>query len=68
MPRVTTSNTLYPTKLLRTFTTYRVPGLFNDKLTIGGGVNWQESVSLLCAQSGRQSSKRSSRTPTPWST
>lgn len=37
-------NTLYPTKLLRTFTTYRVPGLFNDKLTIGGGVNWQESI------------------------
>jgi outer membrane receptor for ferric coprogen and ferric-rhodotorulic acid len=37
-------NTLYPTKLLRTFTTYRVPGIFNDKLTIGGGVNWQDSI------------------------
>lgn len=36
-------NTLYPTKLLRTFTTYRLPGAFN-KLTIGGGVNWQDSV------------------------
>ncbi|MDD0841754.1 TonB-dependent siderophore receptor [Pseudomonas sp. Gutcm_11s] len=38
------ANTLYPTKLLRTFTTYRVPGIFNDKLTIGGGVNWQDSI------------------------
>ncbi|WP_339487523.1 TonB-dependent siderophore receptor [Pseudomonas sp. EL_65y_Pfl2_R95] len=36
-------NTLYPTKLLRTFTTYRLPGVFN-KLTIGGGVNWQDSI------------------------
>ncbi|EJM13959.1 TonB-dependent siderophore receptor [Pseudomonas sp. GM21] len=36
-------NTLYPTKLLRTFTTYRLPGAFN-KLTIGGGVNWQDSI------------------------
>jgi len=37
------ANTLYPTKLLRTFTTYRLPGAFN-KLTIGGGVNWQDSI------------------------
>ena len=37
-------NTLYPTKLVRTFTTYRVPGIFNDKLTIGGGVNWQDAI------------------------
>jgi outer membrane receptor for ferric coprogen and ferric-rhodotorulic acid len=29
--------------LLRTFTTYRLPGAFN-KLTIGGGVNWQDSI------------------------
>lgn len=36
-------NTLYPTKLLRTFTTYRLPGAFN-KLTIGGGVNWQDTI------------------------
>ncbi|WP_083377067.1 TonB-dependent receptor domain-containing protein [Pseudomonas mandelii] len=25
------------------FTTYRLPGAFN-KLTIGGGVNWQDSI------------------------
>lgn len=37
------ANTLYPTKLLRTFTTYRLPGVFN-KLTVGGGVNWQDST------------------------
>lgn len=37
-------NTMYPTKLLRTFTTYRVPGIFNNKLTIGGGVNWQDAI------------------------
>ncbi|HSC82476.1 MAG TPA: TonB-dependent siderophore receptor [Pseudomonas sp.] len=37
------ANTLYPTKLLRSFTTYRLPGAFN-KLTIGGGVNWQDSI------------------------
>lgn len=37
-------NTLYPTKLVRTFTTYRIPGIFNEKLTIGGGVNWQDAI------------------------
>ncbi|MGL4316194.1 MAG: TonB-dependent siderophore receptor [Pseudomonas sp.] len=36
-------NTLYPTKLLRTFTTYRLPGALN-KLVIGGGVNWQDTI------------------------
>lgn len=39
----TAVNTLYPTKLLRTFTTYRFQGPLN-KLTIGGGVNWQDSI------------------------
>ncbi|MEH6491316.1 TonB-dependent siderophore receptor [Halopseudomonas sp.] len=38
-----TVNTLYPTKLLRTFTTYRFQGPLN-KLTVGGGVNWQDSI------------------------
>ena len=36
-------NTLYPTKLLRTFTTYRFAGDWS-RLTIGGGVNWQDSI------------------------
>lgn len=36
-------NTLYPTQLLRLFTTYRLPGALN-KLTIGGGINWQDSI------------------------
>ena len=36
-------NTLYPTKLLRTFTTYRFSGDWN-RLTVGGGVNWQDSI------------------------
>lgn len=36
-------NTLYPTKLLRTFTTYRLPGTLS-KLTVGGGVNWQGNI------------------------
>lgn len=42
------ANTLYPTKLLRTFTTYRLPGAFN-KLTVGGGVNWQDSTYTYAA-------------------
>ncbi|MBB3182064.1 TonB-dependent siderophore receptor [Variovorax sp. Sphag1AA] len=33
-------NTIYPRKLLRLFTTYRLPGALN-KLTVGGGVSWQ---------------------------
>ena len=37
------TNTLYPTKLLRTFTTYRFAGDWS-RLTIGGGVNWQDSI------------------------
>jgi len=36
-------NTLYPRKLLRTFTSYRLPGALN-KLTVGGGVNWQDDI------------------------
>lgn len=37
------TNTLYPTRILRTFTTYRFSGEW-DRLTIGGGVNWQDSI------------------------
>jgi outer membrane receptor for ferric coprogen and ferric-rhodotorulic acid len=33
-------NTIYPRRLLRVFTTYRLPGDW-DKLSIGGGVNWE---------------------------
>lgn len=50
-------NTLYPTKLLRTFTTYRVPGIFNDKLTIGGGVNWQDAIHTYATNPAGNSEK-----------
>ncbi|WP_022964543.1 TonB-dependent siderophore receptor [Halopseudomonas pelagia] len=40
------ANTRYPTKLLRTFTTYRLPGVLN-KLTLGGGVNWQADIHTM---------------------
>lgn len=33
-------NSIYPRKLLRVFTTYRLPGELNT-LTVGGGVNWE---------------------------
>ncbi|WP_047193810.1 ferric-rhodotorulic acid/ferric-coprogen receptor FhuE [Caldimonas brevitalea] len=33
-------NTIYPRKLLRLFTAYRLPGEWSA-LTVGGGVNWQ---------------------------
>lgn len=33
-------NSVYPRKLFRVFTTYRLPGEWNA-VTIGGGVNWQ---------------------------
>lgn len=33
-------NSVYPRKLLRTFTTYRLPGQW-QALTVGGGVNWE---------------------------
>ena len=36
-------NTLLPRHSLKTFTTYRLPGAL-DKLTVGGGVNWQSKV------------------------
>ena len=36
-------NSLYPRKLLRTFTSYRLPGVLS-KLTVGGGVNWQDRI------------------------
>lgn len=33
-------NSLYPRRLLRLFTTYRLPGAWSG-LTVGGGMNWQ---------------------------
>ncbi|MET0582915.1 MAG: TonB-dependent siderophore receptor, partial [Pseudoxanthomonas sp.] len=33
-------NSIYPRRLLRVFTTYRLPGQW-DGLTVGGGVNWE---------------------------
>uniref|UniRef100_UPI000D4287F4 TonB-dependent siderophore receptor n=1 Tax=unclassified Variovorax TaxID=663243 RepID=UPI000D4287F4 len=33
-------NTIYPRKLVRLFTTYRLPGAWSA-LTVGGGVSWQ---------------------------
>ena len=36
-------NTTYPRQLLRVFTSYRLPGAWN-KLTLGGGVNWQSDI------------------------
>lgn len=35
--------TTLPRQSLKTFTSYRLPGAFN-KLTVGGGVNWQSKV------------------------
>ncbi|MFT4265724.1 MAG: TonB-dependent siderophore receptor [Xenophilus sp.] len=36
-------NTLFPRKVLRLFTTYRLPGALGG-LTVGGGVNWQSDI------------------------
>lgn len=36
-------NTIYPRKLLRLFTTYRLPGAWSA-LTIGGGTSWESST------------------------
>lgn len=36
-------NTVQPRKLLKAFTSYRLPGALRQ-LTIGGGVNWESSV------------------------
>ena len=36
-------NSIYPRELLRVFTSYRLPGAWN-KLTLGGGVNWQSAT------------------------
>ncbi len=33
-------NSVYPRKLLRTFTSYQLPGAWSA-LTVGGGVNWE---------------------------
>jgi len=35
--------TVLPRHSLKTFTTYRLPGVL-DKMTVGGGVNWQSKV------------------------
>ncbi|MNH21523.1 Ferric-pseudobactin BN7/BN8 receptor precursor [compost metagenome] len=37
--------TVYPRHSLKTFTSYRLPGML-DKVTVGGGVNWQSKVGL----------------------
>ena len=36
-------NSIYPRELLRVFSSYRLPGAWN-KLTLGGGVNWQSTI------------------------
>jgi outer membrane receptor for ferric coprogen and ferric-rhodotorulic acid len=36
-------NSIYPRKTLRAFASYRLPGQWN-KLTLGGGVNWEGST------------------------
>lgn len=36
-------NSIYPRKTLRAFASYRLPGAWN-KLTVGGGVNWEGST------------------------
>lgn len=36
-------NTVLPRHSLKTFTSYRLPGVLN-KVTVGGGVNWQSKV------------------------
>ncbi|MCQ0166696.1 MULTISPECIES: TonB-dependent siderophore receptor [Pseudomonas] len=36
-------NTVLPRHSLKTFTSYRLPGVL-DKVTVGGGVNWQSKV------------------------
>jgi len=36
-------NAIYPRKTLRAFASYRLPGQWN-KLTVGGGVNWEGST------------------------
>jgi outer membrane receptor for ferric coprogen and ferric-rhodotorulic acid len=36
-------NSIYPRKTLRAFASYRLPGQWN-KLTVGGGVNWEGST------------------------
>lgn len=36
-------NTLNPRNIVRVYTTYDLPGAF-DRLTIGGGVNWQSEI------------------------
>jgi len=41
-------NTTYPRQLLRVFTSYRLPGAWN-KLTLGGGVNWQSDIYIDAA-------------------
>lgn len=41
-------NTRFPTKLLRSFTTYQFPGEWS-RLTVGGGVNWQDDIYTYAA-------------------
>jgi len=41
-----TFNSIYPRKLLRVYTTYRLPGELS-KLTVGGGVNWEGRTNTL---------------------
>lgn len=45
-------NSIYPRKLIRTFTTYKLPGALN-KLTVGGGVNWEDRTYTDVAGTGR---------------
>lgn len=41
-------NTIAPANMVKLWTTYRLPGEFN-RLTVGGGMNWQSGLSLTDA-------------------
>lgn len=41
-------NTIYPHKLVRLFTTYRLPGALAG-LTVGGGLNWESETYTIAA-------------------
>lgn len=45
-------NSIYPRKLLRLFTTYRLPGALHA-VTLGAGVNWQSSTYTYVTTLGR---------------
>ncbi|MFK3817064.1 hypothetical protein ACI2KG_10695 [Pseudomonas sp. NPDC089407] len=53
-------NTVFPANMVKLWSTYRLPGEL-DRLTVGGGMNWQSGIHFTAAPTDLGKTVRPSR-------